>query len=179
MITIKHNKNKIWNATLKRDIIVRSIPALLTVVAIIFGIIKLSIEFSHENKLEFSRNIYENRLAAYEEIGDIIGHLIVSAENNNDSLFSEYSEIFSILHLKLVPLIMDDKVDKVMGEFIQSIKDYDNDYIQFEEFNILGYTVLKECQLSLKDCYRNLILKNKLAIVRGANTSTQVVNVEN
>lgn len=171
-----NNSEKIWDTSLKRDLIVKSIPATLTVLAVVFGIFKLTIEFNHENKLEFSRNLYKNRVEAYEELGDIIGHLVVSAKNNNDTLFSEYSSSFNIMHLKLVPLIMDDDVDKVMGEFIQSIKDFENNYIQYEDFNMHGYTVLKECQLSLKRCYIDLIPKSGVVLLNESNDLEQVLN---
>jgi|GEM_PF-3735425 len=160
-----HKKTKIWST----EILAKSIPALITLLAVIIGIYKYNVQKSYESNMEFNRNLYENRIVAFEEMGELVGKIVLSAQNNDDSLFLETSESFSILHLKLIPLIIDDDVDVAMSVFINDIDDFKDQIIPYEEFHNCGYILLKECQKSLQKCYWDLNTGKKLAYLEGAD----------
>ncbi|GAB2554950.1 hypothetical protein [Spirosoma areae] len=137
--------NRSFFATNTLDLLIKVVVPLCTVMA---GVWQFQYGQNVNQEQEFKRRIWEKRLEAYSQIGDITGQLIGAASNARQ--FDSLSRHFSQIYWGKLPLVEDDSVEIKMKRFKEEVESFKQKEATVEDLETKGYYLMQACQRSLK-----------------------------
>lgn len=136
------------------DLWVKIIGAFLTLLTISIGIFQYFNSQSHENYMEFKRNIWQKQLNTYTEACKYAGLI---AMNPHDDEFEKNVKIFGGLYWGEMIMVEDTTVSKSMKDFYYAIIDFvPEDPNSHRKLKFKANQLAKACRLSSDRTWQEL-----------------------
>ena len=135
----------------------KGIAPIVTVMGISVGAWQFTSQMSHESKMEFSRSMYNKKLAAYEQVGKAVGDLLVVPHDEQlwispqDTLaFDSCLERFRTCYWGVLPLVEDTIVETAMIQFKDMARFYRRGENNYHDLAREGMSLMNACNRSLE-----------------------------
>ncbi len=138
------------------DTVLKLSGPLLTIFGLIVGALQFTAQLSNNDKMEFKRRIWEKRLDAYMELGNLTARIVTST--HQDSI-KRLSVEFEKVYWGKLPLFEDDSVERAMKRFRNEIHDKAEgieDSLDNDRLTEKGYLLMLTCKRSLKRSWEQL-----------------------
>jgi hypothetical protein len=136
----------------------KAITPLLTVLGISVGAWQFTSQMSHESKMEFSRSMYNKKLAAYEQVGKAVGDILIVPRDEalwmdaKDTLaFDSCLEAFRTCYWGVLPLVEDKDVEVAMIQFKDMARFYRRGENDYHDLAREGMALMDACNRSLEE----------------------------
>jgi hypothetical protein len=152
-------RRKIASASNNDGYLFKLLPAILTVMGLAIGVWQFTNQQAFNDKMEFKRRIWEKRMEAYTQIGDVVAKIV---SDRDDAKFDTLYKSFNEMYWGKIPLFEDDSVELAMKDFKYQLKDKAEgiqDLFESKENPILsnsGYRLIKICQKSISKSWTEL-----------------------
>jgi hypothetical protein len=136
------------------EVALKVVTPLLTVAGLFIGVWQFNRQQGFNDSQEFKRKIWERRLDAYTEIGNLTASLVTST--GDTARFDSLTHRFEQLYWGRMPLIEDQTVEEAMRKFNAELYDFKNRDSDLNRLKGRGYELMKACQQSLHNSWKTL-----------------------
>ena len=99
---------------------VKLMPVFVTILGLIINVVLFNRQQANNDRLEFKRRLWEKRLTAYSELGDVVAKLVTTKDRVE---FLKQADTFDQHYWGKLPLFEDDSLEISMKSFRFQIED--------------------------------------------------------
>ena len=139
------------------ELVVKVVASGATAFGISFSVYQYNHKMAEEKRMEFKRNLYQRKLAAYEKVGTAVAGLLTISKSEDeyfnpaDSLaFDSCEREFRRLYWGVLPLVEDSSVEMTMIRFRDQVRYYRRGEDPYAMLMESGVALMDTCKRSLE-----------------------------
>ncbi|MBL8001852.1 MAG: hypothetical protein JNL05_07820 [Flavobacteriales bacterium] len=136
----------------------KAMAPLLTILGILVGAWQFTSQIANESRMEFTRSMYNKKLAAYEQVGKAVGDLLIVPHDEQlwiapkDTVaFDSCLKAFRTCYWGVLPLVEDSTVEAAMFQFKEMARFYRRGENDYNDLAREGMSLMNACNRSLQE----------------------------